>query len=224
MCGRFVQKSEIGLIIEEFRVKIILGEAIKSYNIAPGQNAGVIINDGVKKFMQFRWGLIPSWAKDTKMGSKMINARAETLPEKPSFKSALKCRRCLIPADGFYEWKRSGKQKTPFYIYSRSEHPLGLAGLWDKWLTKQEDALYTFTIITTGANSLIGSIHDRMPAIIPEPHREVWLDPDIKDVERLSALLKPYAPSELQMHRVLECVNSPQNNGPEIVRPFNDDS
>jgi len=137
MCGRFTQKSERKIITEEFYIQEFLSDVYISYNIAPGQNAGVVISDSVKKYAQFRWGLVPFWADDPKIGYRMINARAETVAEKPSFRRAFVKRRCLIPADGFYEWKKEGAYKTPFFITHRSGRPMSFAGLWEMWRPKE---------------------------------------------------------------------------------------
>jgi len=133
MCGRFTQKSERKIITEQFYIQEFLSNVYISYNIAPGQNAGVIIQDTVNRYVQYKWGLVPFWAKDPKIGYRMINARAETLTEKPSFKKAFEQRRCLIPADGFYEWKKIGTSKIPYYIFHQADNPMSFAGLWEKW-------------------------------------------------------------------------------------------
>jgi len=137
MCGRFTQKSERKIITEEFYIQEFLSDVYISYNIAPGQNAGVVIRDRVNKYAQFRWGLVPFWADDPKIGYRMINARAETVAEKPSFRKAFVKRRCIIPADGFYEWKKEGAYKTPFFVTHRSGRPVGFAGLWEVWQPKE---------------------------------------------------------------------------------------
>ena len=219
MCGRFIQKSERKIITEDFYVQEFFNEVIISYNVAPGQNAGIILNDGKNRYVQYKWGLVPSWAKDPQIGYKMINARAETVPEKPSFKSAFKSRRCLIPVDGFYEWKKGDKFKVPYFIFHRSERPLSLAGLWETWKDKDEKPLHTFTIITTEANELLRELHDRMPVIIPPEKREPWLDPATTDSDEIVDLLKPYDESGLDFHEVSRIVNSPQNNTPECIAP-----
>lgn len=219
MCGRFIQKSERKIITEEFYVQEFFNEVIISYNVAPGQNAGIICNDGKNRYVQYKWGLVPSWAKDPQIGYKMINARAETVPEKPSFKSAFKSRRCLIPADGFYEWKKGDKFKVPYFIFHRSERPFSLAGLWETWKDKDENPVHTFTIITTEANELLRELHDRMPVIIPPEKREPWLDPATTGSDEIVDLLKPYDESGLDFHEVSRIVNSPQNNTPECITP-----
>ncbi len=220
MCGRFIQKSERKIITEEFYVQEFLDEVIISYNIAPGQNAGIILNKGKNVYAQYKWGLVPSWAKDPSIGNKMINARAETAQEKPSFRQAFKSRRCLIPADGFYEWKKEGKYKIPFYIYNKSEKPISMAGLWEGWKDKEGKTIHTFTIITTDANSVLEELHNRMPVIIPPEKRAFWLDPNNDATAQLASLLEPYDASALTFHEVSRFVNSPQNNTPQCIAPL----
>jgi putative SOS response-associated peptidase YedK len=215
MCGRFTQKSERKVLQEEFFIQEFTDEIVVSYNVAPGQKAGVIINDGSNRYSQFKWGLVPSWAKDPKIGYKMINARVETVTEKPSFRKAFDNRRCIIPADGFYEWQKSQQYKIPYYIYRESEKPLGLAGLWEKWKTDDGPPLYTFTIITTEANESLSSIHSRMPVILSEEKREAWLTEGV-DVREL---VDPYNREDVVYHEVSRYVNSPQNNSPECIVP-----
>ncbi len=219
MCGRFIQKSERRIITEEFYIGEFLNEVITSYNIAPGQKAGVIVNDGSNKYAQYQWGLVPSWAKDPAIGNRMINARVETLNEKPSFRAAFRNRRCLIPADGFYEWKKEGNYKVPYFIYQKSEKPFSLAGLWESWKNPDGITLYTFTIVTTEANDLLRELHDRMPVIVPPEKREAWLSPADTDAASLSALLKSYDESTLDFYEISRLVNSPQNNSPQCIVP-----
>jgi putative SOS response-associated peptidase YedK len=222
MCGRFIQKSERKIITEEFYVQEFLDEVIISYNIAPGQNAGIILNDGKNVYAQYKWGLVPSWAKDSSIGNKMINARAETVREKPSFRNAFKSRRCLVPTDGFYEWKQKEKYKIPYYIYSKSEIPISMAGLWEGRKDKEGNTIHTFTIITTEANSALEELHHRMPVIIPPDKRALWLDHQNTDPGELSSLLKPYDAGALTFHEVSRFVNSPKNNAPECIAPVSD--
>jgi putative SOS response-associated peptidase YedK len=217
MCGRFVQKSERKIIIEEFYIGTFADDVFMSYNVAPGQNAGVIINDGENRYVMYRWGLVPSWAKDPQIGNRMINARAETVPQKPSFKAAFIQRRCLIPVDGFYEWKKEGNYKIPYFIFQKSERPFSLAGLWEQWSAENGALLNTFTIITTEANPVLKELHERMPVIIPKENRDLWLDRDNKDDDVLAGLLKASGESELSFHEVSRFVNSPNNNSPECI-------
>jgi putative SOS response-associated peptidase YedK len=222
MCGRFTQKSERKIITLEFYVKDFLSDVLVSYNVAPGQDAGVIIKDDVYRYARYRWGLVPFWAKDPKTGYRMINARAETVTEKPSFKNAFVKRRCLVPADGFYEWKKEEKHKVPYFIFHSSKKPMTLAGLWERWRPKESTDetpyLHTFTIITTTPNEKMAQLHDRMPVIIPADGRELWLDPDT-GTERLKDMLIPLPSSEVDYYEVSTLVNSPKNNSPMCIEP-----
>jgi putative SOS response-associated peptidase YedK len=222
MCGRFVQKSERRIITEEFYILDFLSDVFVSYNVSPGQNAGVIINEGKNLYSLFKWGLVPSWSKDKKSGYKMINARAETVAQKPSFRSAFAARRCLVPADGFYEWKKSGSVKVPFYIFSKTGHPFSLGGLWETWQEPDGNLLKTFTIITTEANASLKNIHDRMPVIVPPDKRSRWLDGNIKQKGKLLDMLEPYEGEDIGYHEVSRFVNSPKNNSPECIRAATD--
>jgi len=218
MCGRFVQKSERKIITEEFYIKKFSDDMLISYNVAPGQRAGVIIRDNGNVYTRFTWGLVPSWAKDPAIGNKMINARAETVMTKPSFRSAFKSKRCLVPADGFYEWKKIDNRKAPFYIQLKNGKPLSMAGLWDMWESPDCSPVYTFTIITTDANPVLKDIHGRMPVIIHPDFREMWLSE--KDYKALSNLLVPYPADELTFYEVSRYVNSPENDSPDCIRPL----
>ena len=219
MCGRFVRKSTLEVISEEFEVKGVSCDLKPSYNIAPGDNLAVIVNDGANYLIQLRWGLIPSWARDPSIGNKMINARAETLSEKPSFKAAFRKHRCLIVADGFYEWRKDGKVKTPVYVHLKSGKPFGFAGLYDIWTSPEGKQISTCTIITTGPNELMKPIHNRMPVIIPKAQEALWLDSSIQDERLLFPILKPYDSQEMEAYDVSQIVNSPKNNSPECIKP-----
>ena len=193
MCGRYSFALEDALILERFGIRVRTAIYKASYNCAPTQNLAVIANDAPDTLKFFRWGLIPSWAKDPSMGSKLINARAETVVEKPSFKNAFRNRRCLVPATGFYEWKHDNG-KTPWHIGLKNGDAFSFAGLWDKWATGDGTVIYSFTIITTSPNKLVEQIHDRMPVILHRDDEQRWIVPcpDPSLVE----LLKPY-PAEL---------------------------
>jgi putative SOS response-associated peptidase YedK len=191
------------------------------YNIAPTQSIAAVTNGGRDKVEYSHWGLIPSWANDPSIGNRMINARAETLAEKPAFRNALKRRRCLVPADGFYEWKKlgDGKTKQPLYIRMRSGQPFAFAGLWEVWHDKSGTGaeIPSCTIITTTPNTLMNAIHDRMPAIVrPEDYR-TWLAPGERPADELTKLLKPYPASEMEAFPVSKMVNSPANESAKCI-------
>jgi putative SOS response-associated peptidase YedK len=190
------------------------------YNVAPTQSVAVVLNEATKRLSMAQWGLIPSWAKDPAIGSQMINARAETLPEKPAFRAAFKKRRCLVLADGFYEWRKEadGKTKTPLYIRLASGVPFAIAGLWEVWTSPEGEKRRTCTIITTSPNDLMAQIHNRMPAILPLDTYTDWLDDSIPALA-LSAMLKPFPAELMQAYPVSRRVNSPANDDPTLVQP-----
>ena len=194
------------------------------YNIAPSQQALAILQgkDGQRQGHMLRWGLIPFWAKEPGIGSKMINARAETLAQRPSFRQAFRERRCVIPASGFYEWQARNGKKQPFYFRLRSKLPLSLAGLWEEWLSPQ-GPLRTFAIITTEANATVGSVHKRMPVILSPEGTDQWLDHSDTNLSTLQELLFPRPTPELVGYRVSLLVNSPANDSPLCVQPLESD-
>ena len=218
MCGRFSQASEIEKIKDEF---VHIDEGFDDivlqprYNIAPSQLSPVIINeDGKNKLRAFKWGLVPSWSKDTKIGYKMINARAETITEKNSYKKPFKSQRCLVVADGFYEWEKPDKKtKIPYRFVMKDKKPFAMAGLWDTW-KKEEESLNSFTIITCSPNDLMEPIHNRMPVILPKLNQEIWLNPKSNEAE-LKELLVPYDSTKMECYRVSDIVNSWKNDVPE---------
>ena len=219
MCGRFVQYTLFPLLQKEFSLKF--GEDVPlrpSYNIAPTQEVPVVVNEGGNRLTQCRWGLVPPWSKDSSIGSRMINARAETLAEKPSFKEPLKKHRCLIVADGFYEWKKTDGGKVPVYITTKDGRPFGFAGLYSDWRPTKGEIIRTCTIVTTEPNELLEPIHNRMPVIIKPDDRDRWLDPDEHDPDRLLSLLAPYPSDEMNAWEVSHAVNSPSNNGPDNIK------
>jgi len=218
MCGRFVAKSEKDELINEFGIDIFESPVAISYNIAPFQAVGVIINNNGIRYTPLVWGLVPSWSKDVKIGYKMINCRSETILEKKSYRDAFKRRRCLIPADGFYEWRREDKNKTPFFIYLKSEKPFCFAGIWEIWQDAEGNELHSFSILTTSANRLIKAIHDRSPVIIPKEHYHLWLTTPETEINKLLPLLKPYEKEEMDMYPVSSIVNSPKNNNPDCIK------
>jgi putative SOS response-associated peptidase YedK len=199
MCGRFALVSDLTKIAEKFAVQGTSSNFQSNWNISPGQYIPAVIGRGGQNFLEsFLWGLIPSWAKDPSIGNNLINARAETIGEKPSFRTAFAKRRCLIVADGFYEWKQDGKKKVPWYFYLKSGEPFGLAGLYETWMSPDRKLINTCTIITTGANKLILPIHDRMPVIVPQELERTWLRDDVEDSAALIAVLKPYPTEKME--------------------------
>ena len=223
MCGRFTLRTPANLLIEQFQLTAI-PDLSPRYNIAPTQQAPVVrvaTDASQREFVMLHWGLVPSWAKDPKMGNRMINARSETVATKPSFRAAFRRRRCLVIADGYYEWKKVGSQKQPFYIRSRDERPFAMAGLWEHWQAPSPDEttspLQSCTIITTQANDLTSDIHDRMPVILAAEDHGVWLDPQIEDRDRLETLLRPYDSDGLIADPVSRHVNSPRNDDPKCI-------
>jgi len=219
MCGRFVQHSLFPEIVREFDIQQVDAEPSPSYNIAPTQDVAAVINDRMNRLIMCRWGLIPPWSKDPAIGSRMINARAETVADKPSFKKPFRYNRCLIVADGFYEWRKEGSRKIPVYIRLRNGRPLGLAGLYNDWKPAEGETVRTCTIITTEPNSLLEPIHNRMPVIIPSGKNQLWLDPEVQDPERLTPLLIPYGSDLMEAYDVSTKVNSPANNSPSNIVP-----
>jgi putative SOS response-associated peptidase YedK len=222
MCGRFASKAKPEEIKEEFDVEIGQDILVKPrYNIAPTQIiAVVLLNRGNREITNLKWGLVPSWAKDDSMGSKLINARAETLAEKPSFREAFRRRRCLIPASGFYEWQKTGAKgaKQPYYFYLKEKNVFGFAGLWEEWVSRTTgEHLKSCTIITTEANEVLKPVHDRMPVIIKPEDYERWLDLKKTDTDQLQKLLVPYSAKEMASHTVSPAVNVPTVDSPELI-------
>ncbi len=222
MCGRFTLTVDPAELQENFANFTFPNRFAPRFNIAPTQPVLAVPNDGQMRGDFFVWGLIPSWAKDPAMGSRLINARAETLGEKPSFRAAYKYRRCLIPADGFYEWKAvpGQKAKVPHFIHLKSRQPFALAGLWEEWHSPNGSQIRSCTIITTEPNELMASLHNRMPVILPPAAYAEWLDTAIRTPNSLNALLKPYPADEMAAYPVATLVNSPQNDRPELVVPI----
>jgi putative SOS response-associated peptidase YedK len=219
MCGRFVLCSPVEDIVNEFHIDTTSFTYNPSYNIAPTQNIVIIKKNAIKVLTNCRWGFLPSWAKDPAAGNKMINARSETVAEKPSFRKAFKNQRCLIVADGFYEWKKEGKKKVPFFIRLKSRKPFGLAGLYNLWTSPEGEEICTGAIITTEANEVLSSVHNRMPVILTRDRYDPWLDPKNQDTEKLLSLLKPCESGEIEFYTVSTKVNSPSFNAKENVEP-----
>lgn len=200
MCGRFVLLTDLSIIAESFHIRRVTCEYRPDDNISPGrQVAAVICMDDENSLVSFRWGLIPSWARDPSIGNRMFNARSETVTVKPSFRNAFKKRRCLIVADGFYEWQKHGKGRKPFLFRLKSGNPFGFAGLHESWISPDKREINTCTIITTESNGLISSIHDRMPVIILNKDEAAWLDPEYANPNELLRFLRPYPAGEMEM-------------------------
>lgn len=222
MCGRYSLYADYRTLLERFDVEeVSFGEEeyTESYNVAPSQQVVAVVNDGTKNRLGFlKWGLVPPWAKDEKIGYKMINARAETAAEKPSFRNAFKKKRCLVVADSFYEWKRTDDGKTPMRIKLKSGEPFAFAALWESWKSPDGKTVNTCSILTTKANELMETIHDRMPVILTKEAEKIWLDPKVQDAEVLGSLLRPFDSDDLEAYEVSSAVNSPKNNGPELIK------
>lgn len=223
MCGRYTQTQSAAAIAQAFRLSGVPPTSPR-YNIAPTQLVGTVVQTQLhpeRQFRVMRWGLVPSWAKDPAIGNRLINARAETVAEKPSFRTALRYRRCLIVADGFYEWQREGRKKQPYYFQLEAHQPFGFAGLWEQWESKTTgEILETCTILTTEANDILRPIHDRMPVILPPDAYERWLDPDLNRATDLLPLLQPYAAAEMVAYPVNPIVNRATNDRPECIQPL----
>jgi putative SOS response-associated peptidase YedK len=220
MCGRFTIMLEADDLREALELGSVPEDWYPRFNLAPSQRAGVVVDPGSRNLGWMKWGLVPSWAKDAEIGNRMINARAETLSEKPSFRQAFARRRCLIPADGFYEWQHPAGSKgrgRPFHIHLNSSQPFFLAGLWERWQPQEGDPLLSFTIITTQANELVASIHERMPVILTGQEAWNWLRP--QPVGDLARFLRPYPSSEMAMAPVTFAVNNPANESPACIEP-----
>lgn len=219
MCGRFSQSKSAKAIAQAFDLANV-PPLTPRYNIAPTQPVGTVLQTGEDTQRQFRmlhWGLIPSWAKDPKIGARMINARAETVAEKPSFRAAFKQRRCLVLADGFYEWQQQEKKKQPFYCRMQDERPFAFAGLWEHWEDGNGEAIDSCTVLTTSSNELMRPIHDRMPVILAPKDYDLWLDPKLQKSELLQPLLQPYSDEEMTAYPVGTLVNKPSNDSPECI-------
>ncbi len=220
MCGRFTVAVTGDELEEEFGRIEPPFDIHPRFNIAPTQIAPVLLSDdGALKLRGYRWGLLPPWAKDEASGSRMINARAESLTQKPAFRDAFERRRCLIPADGWYEWRKQGKQKVPMWIHLRSRRPFAFAGLWERWRSGPEgEWVRSFAIVTTDAAPSVRDIHDRMPVVLTPEQRLRWLDPATPPAE-LVDLTRPYLGEDLEAWAVSRLVNSPDNDVPQCLEP-----
>jgi putative SOS response-associated peptidase YedK len=231
MCGRFVQASSPELLVGRFGVDELAAAGREpSYNVAPRATVYAVRDRaedrGRRRYLSdLRWGLIPSWAKDPKVGDRMINARAESLADKPAYERAFRRHRCLIPAEGFYEWQRRGSRKQPMFIHRRDGEPMAFAGLWAAWRDRGEGGfadpdgewLRSCAIVTTNANNTLAPLHDRMPVVLEERDWDRWLDPDSGDVDAFAHLLQPASDDLLVAYPVGTAVNSADNDGPGLV-------
>lgn len=216
MCGRYAIDLQPGLISEYYGVEIP-ARFSASYNVAPSQNVPVVCRkDDARSLAFMRWGLIPYWAKNP--DKPMINARSETINSKPSFKNAFRQRRCILPASGFYEWRKIGNRKIPHYIHLSEESPMSFAGIWEQWRSPAGETIETCAILTTAANSVVAPIHDRMPVILSSDNFGYWLERGVKDPGKLMALLAPYPDKEIIAYPVSAVVNNPANNDPECIK------
>lgn len=219
MCGRFSITLEPADFQEEFELGEFPVDFQPRYNVAPTQPVAAVRDADSRKVEWLKWGLIPSWAKEASIGARMINARSETLAEKPSFKQAFSRRRCLILADGFFEWHRSGDQtpSTPYYITLKEKKPFAFAGLWDRWQLPGADETLSCTIITCMPNELIAPLHDRMPVILDRETAWQWMS--AAPLDQLNGMLKPYSASKMALVEVGRLVNHPGVDTPEIIQP-----
>ena len=222
MCGRYALSASSTVLVDLFRLVKAVGELKPRYNIAPTQVVPVVRldNDDQRSLASLRWGLVPRWAKDLSIGSRLINARSETVDEKPSFRDAYRRRRCLVPASGFFEWKKlPGGKKLPYFIHAANDEPMAMAGLWERWGGNDaSDPIETFTVLTTSANGTLQGLHDRMPVIIAPADFDRWLNPS----SDAGDLLRPAADDLLAMHPVSTRVNSPKNDDQSLVEPVDD--
>ncbi len=219
MCGRFVSHSSLSLIEKTFNVDSVACEVSPSYNIAPTQTVPVIVRNHQTRLDTFHWGLVPFWAKDLNIGSRLINARVETVAQKPSFRNAFKKRRCLMVADGFYEWKGPKGQKQPWYLTLPAGEPFAFAGLWERWTGDPQGDYLSCVIITTAASKSVRDIHDRMPVILNAETYDAWLDIENQDAAKLNSILKEGLIRDLICYPVSKRVNNVRNNDTECIKP-----
>jgi putative SOS response-associated peptidase YedK len=218
MCGRFTLEPTT-TFYERFDITNRVEDLVPRYNIAPGQDVPVVIRNSPNRLMYMRWGLIPHWAKDEKVGYKMINARAETLTERPAYRGLLRSQRCIVPASGFYEWQDTGgKGKQPYYVHADASEYLPFAGLYDIWVNSEGIEVYSFTIITTQPTVNLQAVHNRMPAILEPDAEKVWLDPDVTDAQEIIPLLQPYTIRPLEYYKVSKAVNRAGFDAPMLIQ------
>lgn len=226
MCGRFTLRAPASVIAEQFSL-FDLPSLSPRYNIAPTQTVAVVRQVGEsggagRELVNLRWGLIPHWAKDPAIGNRMINARSESVAKKPAYRTALRRRRCLVAADGFYEWQPGGRRKQPYFIHMKDDRPFGFAGLWETWEGPENSYIESCTIITTDANALVAPIHDRMPVIVDPKDYGLWLDTSVQDPAPLLPLLRPFQGDLLVAEPVGTRVNSPANDDAACIAPLNE--
>lgn len=222
MCGRFTFAISPELLADIFGISV-LEDLSPRYNISPNQRVLIVRRNGAGNWGSFaRWGLIPSWAKDPSIGNRLINARSESVHEKPSFRHAIRYRRCIIPGNGFFEWSNAGGKKQPLYIRMKDDSIMGFAGIWEHWKNPEGETLETCSILTTISNKLIQTIHERMPVILHHEEYNLWLDRKVTDPEKLKPLYQPYPSDLMEMYPVSPLVNSPHNDSPECIEPSND--
>ena len=222
MCGRFSQQRPASELAEIFAAEPLADELGPRWNIAPTDPAYVVVQrEDRRAVVAYRWGLIPHWADSAKVGSRMFNARSESLSRSPAFADALRRKRCLVPVDGFYEWQRIGSRRQPFTIGRADARPLVLAGLWAGWRDPGRDVVVrTFTIVTTRPNEQMAGLHDRMPVVLPESAWDLWLDPELGDPGELQGLFEPTDEVALRIEPVADLVNNVRNDGPDLIRPI----
>jgi putative SOS response-associated peptidase YedK len=222
MCGRFVQERPASELAEIFAAEPLVDDPGPRFNVAPTDAALVVVQrEDRRAITAYRWGLIPHWADSVKAGSRMFNARAETLTSSPAFRDSLRRKRCLVPVEAFYEWRREGTLRQPYTIGRSDGRPLVLAGLWDGWRDPDLDQVRrTFTIVTTTPNDTMATIHNRMPVMLDESDWSTWLDPRSADLGELLAFLEPREGPELSITPVSQLVNNVRNDGPELIAPL----
>ena len=222
MCGRFTQQRPASELAEIFGAEPLSDDAGGHYNVAPTDEALVVVQrEDRRAVTAYRWGLIPHWATDAKVGSRMFNARAETLATSPAFRDAFRRKRCLVPVDSFYEWKRDGTLRQPYRVVRRNGRPLALAGLWSGWHDPATETVRrTFTIVTTTPTDALADLHDRMPVIVPDDAWDRWLDPTPADPGELIGLLAPSDSVDLEIYPVSRAVNDVRRDGPELIEPL----
>ncbi len=225
MCGRYAFYHPWHEFLETYLIEAPhLDEVPPVYNAAPSMNLPVVHqHEGHRQAEAFRWGLIPHWSKDEQIGYKMINARGETAASKPAFRKPFKTRRCLVPASGFYEWRKEGKEKQPYFIRFTDDTPMFFAGLFDEWVSKDDgEIIHSYTIITTDANPALQELHDRMPAVLPPNTFDLWLNPENQNTDHLTTLLQPWPKDDITFYPVSKAVGNPRNQGPDLVEPQRD--